>query len=330
MHDLLLHNKKIAYKGRGYLLTMIPPDQEQRAQDHQDIDLSTKNRTTRKVSRRQFLKGIFGGLLTLPLLSGAYGRWIEPQWLLRRKMTMVSTTLPQSFRGIRIAHITDIHYGMTIDDDGIRKIVREVMAEKPDLICYTGDLVEDGRLRATSIIPMLQQLRAPLGQYAVLGNHDYERGQDLVTSDLRAAGFEVLTNRSVLITRGTESIAVAGIDDVLDGEPDMTAAMQQIPEGTWCILLAHEPDWADEAVLAPVDVQLSGHSHGGQVRFPFVGALSLPFWGQKYPDGYYRFERASLTGRPLQLHTSRGIGTTFLPIRFMCPPEWTLITITDR
>ncbi|MGZ9585313.1 metallophosphoesterase [Paenibacillus marinisediminis] len=307
-----------------------PIDQTKRAPDKTSPLQQPKTPASRKVSRRRFLKGMFGGLFTASLLTTAYARWVEPARIQNRTLTITSSTLPKPFRGVRIAHISDIHFGVYFDEDRIQEIVERVMAAKPDMICLTGDLVEDSSIFASNIIPLLKQLRAPLGQYAVLGNHDYERGVDLATVALQQAGFEVLTNSSRIVKRNGAALVIAGIDDAFDGNPNMNEALKQVPSETWCLLLAHEPDWADTALKYPVDLQLSGHSHGGQIRIPLYGPVFLPKLGEIYPDGLYKLERSGAGNRSLLLHTSRGLGTTLLPIRLFCPPEWTLITLIDQ
>ncbi len=141
-----------------------------------------------------------------------------------------------------------------------------------------------------------------------------------ITGALRDHGIPVLSNRSVAIERGVSRFWLAGIDDALEGQPDLGAALANIPAGEAVVLMAHEPDFADESSLSPVDLQLSGHSHGGQVWIPGIGAPWLPVMGRKYPRGRYKVGN-------LTLYTNIGIGTIRAPIRLNCPPEVTLITL---
>ncbi|WP_028594083.1 metallophosphoesterase [Paenibacillus assamensis] len=295
--------------------------------------------TSKKMTRRTFMKYSIGAAVGIPLLSGAYAKWVEPYQLRRRTLTIASERIPSSFDGVTIAHLSDLHYGEFVTKEHVVNIFEQIMANKPDMVCFTGDLVEDHVMPAETIIEVMRKLQAPLGKYAVLGNHDYVRDSrayfssdrtDLVTASLEASGFRVLTNKHHQIHYKDSSIAVAGIDDALEGNPDMETALQGCPPNLWCLLLAHEPDWADIASRYPIDLQLSGHSHGGQVRVPIVGPLMLPLMAKKYPDGMYQISRkqARTSEIPeLQLHTSRGVGMTLMPIRFFCPPEWTLITL---
>jgi predicted MPP superfamily phosphohydrolase len=155
---------------------------------------------------------------------------------------------------------------------------------------------------------------------AVLGNHDVATDPARITSTLQAQGIPVLRNRSTSFERGGTRLWFAGIEDVLEGDPDLPLALQGIPPDEPAVLLAHEPDFAVRASRFPVDLQLSGHSHGGQVRLPLLGAPVLPPLARLYPWGLHRIG-------DLTLYTNVGIGTVVLPIRFNCPPEITLITL---
>lgn len=169
---------------------------------------------------------------------------------------------------------------------------------------------------------MCSQLRAPFGQFAVLGNHDAFGTRKVVTKGLTQSGFHVLHNEHIVLTQGTDKLYIAGIDDPWVGKADIAQALLHIPEEACTILLAHEPDFADDFCKLPIDLQLSGHSHGGQVRLPFVGALYTPPHGSKYSSGLYQ-----LPNSQLQVYTTRGIGVTRMPVRFNCRPELTVITL---
>ena len=154
----------------------------------------------------------------------------------------------------------------------------------------------------------------------MLGNHDHWTDAEIVHRVLAERGITVLRNASFVLERGNKRLWIAGIDDAYEGKADLPAALAEVPTGEATILLAHEPDYADYVAPFPVDVQLSGHSHGGQVRLPGIGPLILPALARKYHTGRYRVGS-------LQLCTSRGIGVINPPVRFNCPPEVTLITL---
>jgi hypothetical protein len=155
---------------------------------------------------------------------------------------------------------------------------------------------------------------------AVLGNHDLDTDAAHITAVLQSNAIPVLRNGSVSMERDGKRLWLSGVDDVLAGKPDLDLALRGVPPVEPVILLAHEPDWADYVARHPVDLQLSGHSHGGQVRFPLVGPVYLPKLGRKYVWGLRRIG-------PLTLYTNAGIGTVRVPIRLNCPPEITLITL---
>jgi uncharacterized protein len=176
---------------------------------------------------------------------------------------------------------------------------------------------------ANAVFPcaaLLSGIKARMGSFAVLGNHDAYANPALVASGLRSHGIPLLKNSCVPIERDGTRFWLAGIDDALEGRPDLGAAIKKIPAGETIILLAHEPDFADEAALTTVDLQLSGHSHGGQIWIPGIGAPWLPSLARKYPRGFYKIEN-------MVLYTNIGIGTIRAPVRINCIPEVTHITL---
>lgn len=247
------------------------------------------------------------------------------------KIEIPLARLPQSFDGLTIAQLSDFHYEGHFSAVPIRKAVAIVNELRPDLIVLTGDFVTvplfetRSNLRragdtAAPCAEILHELQAPMGKFAILGNHDGEAGAGRIIGTLADQQIPVLRNHSLPLERGAHRVWLAGIDDALRGEPDLGAAIGKIPAKEATILLAHEPDFADDASLSAVDLQLSGHSHGGQIWIPGIGAPWLPPLSRKYPRGLYRVGK-------LTLYTNIGIGTIRAPIRINCPPEITLITL---
>lgn len=244
--------------------------------------------------------------------------------------------LPEAWDGFRILQLSDIHYDDIFSVTPLRKAIDQVIRLRPDLVVLTGDYVTapwrqsrrreitpSTRGKAKAIEPCAQwlaKLRPQFEILAVLGNHDVSTDPAHVTDVLQSTGISVLTNRSVSIEREGKRLWFAGVDDVLGGRPNLNRALSGIPPAEPVVLLAHEPDWADYVSNHPVDLQLSGHSHGGQVRFPLIGAPYLPEYGRKYPSGLRQIGA-------LVLYTNIGIGTVGAPIRLNCPPEVTLITL---
>jgi len=155
---------------------------------------------------------------------------------------------------------------------------------------------------------------------AVLGNHDHWNSARIVEGALLDRGIKVLRNDAVPLERDSQRIWISGVDDALVRTANLSQALRNVPPSEATILLAHEPDFADYAASFPVDLQLSGHSHGGQVRLPGLGALVLPEMAEKYPIGLNRVGA-------LQVYTNRGLGVINPPVRFQCPPEVTFVTL---
>lgn len=281
-----------------------------------------------KMTRRSFLiKGMYtvAGLFLTPVASYSYARYAEPGWLAVKQVTLTLKRLPAAFDGIRIVQFSDVHLGFHYTVEQLGKLAQRIQSFQPDLICFTGDLFDYSTGQDDGpTAQVLSKLKAPLGKAAVLGNHDYYgKEQKKIMDILSKGGFTVLMNDSIPIQRGTSRLWLSGVDDMLEGKADLAAALKKTAAQEECvILLSHCPDFADTTLKYPVDLQLSGHSHGGQVRLPFYGHLYAPDCGQKYVDGLY-----TLGDGKLQVYTNRGIGVSVYPIRFWCRPELTVLTL---
>ncbi|TCS96483.1 metallophosphoesterase [Hazenella coriacea] len=280
--------------------------------------------TKKKITRRNFLRlSLFAGLASTSALS--YSFFFERLNIEMKQIKITSSRVPQSFRGKRIVHISDIHFGFFFDLEELRELTAEINRIKPDLICFTGDFIdyEFTKNQATQVSEILKHLKAPLGKFAILGNHDYWGDVTLVQTCLQESGFTLLKNQVTEIKTETDQIYLSGLDDILEGTPDLHPIIQQTQNhhDRFHIMLVHEPDYADAVASYHVDLQLSGHSHGGQISFPVIGPLITPQGSKKYISGLYKVNER------LNLYTSRGIGTTILPIRFLCRPELTVIEL---
>jgi predicted MPP superfamily phosphohydrolase len=276
----------------------------------------------KKISRRNFIRKIlsFLGVIALGPFISFFG---ERNWLKIEEVDIHFNNLPIGFTDVRIVHFSDTHLGFYYDHHNLRTLVDRINSCKPDMICFTGDLVDGEYECSESAIPVLNELKAPLGKYAVLGNHDYRSDPSQVVSALTSSGFKVLINENMRITKDGSDIYIAGVDDILQGSPHIEKALEGIGENEFTILLAHEPDYADVTKDYLVGLQLSGHSHGGQIRLPIVGYLVTPPFGSKYVYGLY-----DLTN--LKVYTNRGIGTTIYPFRLFCRPEITVINLKSK
>ncbi|MHA6534663.1 metallophosphoesterase [Paenibacillus sp. BAC0078] len=275
----------------------------------------------RKLTRRQFLTRGAAAVFSAGLLTSGYAWQGEPNWLDITRMELAFKDLPSAFAGSRLVHFSDVHLGFNKDAKDLSRLVAHIKEAKPDIICFTGDIVDSFAEDLEDSVAILAELSAPLGKYAILGNHDY-KNTELLTRLLTSAGFRVLRNQSYLIKQGGATLAVAGLDDLLHGKPDPQAALQGVPEGTFTLLMMHEPDYADIAEAYPFHLQLSGHSHGGQIRLPFVGAAYTPYGSEKYISGLYYTEK-----KAMPVYVNRGFGETVMPFRFLCRPELTIMTL---
>jgi uncharacterized protein len=284
--------------------------------------------TSAPTTRRRFLKiAAAAGVLTI----GADATVLEPNHPRVVRVDIPLLRLAPEFDGFTIIQLSDFHFDPYFSIIPIRKSVQITNDLKPDLIVLTGDFVSaptiESALRnrraallADPCSEVLKDLRARHGVWAVLGNHDAFSDPVHVTEALTAGGINVLANSAVPIEMTSRRFWLAGVTDVLARHADLDAALKGISAEDAVVLLAHEPDFADHTVKYPVDLQLSGHSHGGQIRAPLIGAVYLPKLGRKYPRGLKKIDR-------LSLYTNVGIGTLYVPVRWNCAPEITLITL---
>ena len=218
---------------------------------------------------------------------------------------------------LRMVHLTDLHFGPAQRLPSVRAWVNTTLEQKPDLILITGDFLEYRKSlsNVTELCAELSRLKAPLGAYGVLGNHDLcavRLAHLELTEPLERAGIRILTNAGIQVR---EDVFVAGVDDLWNGKPDLEKALKDAPKTGSILLMSHHPDFL-ETVPARVSLTLCGHTHGGQVVLPLLGALHTGSkYGQKFVQG---FVTGSLGARGF---VSRGLGTTALPIRYNCPAE---------
>jgi uncharacterized protein len=284
-----------------------------------------------KLTRRRLLE--LGAATAVSAFGVAASKGFrEAQHISSTEVVISVAQLPAAFDGLTIVHLSDFHYDPIRTAKPIGDAVREVNRLRPDIVVLTGDFVTlpqfsskrdaiaNIETQSEPCAELLSQLRPSRGIFAVLGNHDHNRKGWVVTDSLQTRGIRVLRNQSVPLEIRGSRMWIAGVDDVLRGAADLSAAMYGIPRNETTILLAHEPDFADYAAEYPVNVQLSGHSHGGQIRLPFLGPPYLPELARKYPWGLRKVG-------DLTLYTNCGLGTLELPIRINCPPEVTLIRL---
>lgn len=259
-------------------------------------------------------------------IVGVWGFWWEPGRLVVHRTSLELPAWPAGVE-TRVAVIGDLHVGSPRNGmDNLRRIVRRVNRENPDLILIAGDLVIDNVVGGTFVPPeeisrALAALEAPGGAFAVLGNHDRWLSTDRVKTALVEAGVSVVENRGERVELERGSVWIAGASDYWTGHPDLKAALDGAREGEPVLLLTHNPDLFAE-VPARVSLTVAGHTHGGQVILPFVGRAITPSrFGERYAAGH-------IVEAGRQLFVTTGIGTSRLGVRFLVPPEIAILTLT--
>ena len=258
-------------------------------------------------------------IATLGFAAGAlwrYGRHHEPAHPRIVRRTITDSRFPVACNGFTIAQISDIHLGQPHSDSNLAWTITALQRIKPDMICLTGDLVNN-RAALTRLSRYVRQLHAPCGIFAIAGNHDYAEGIEDVRAALSFAGVPLLQNQGMTVQHEQCTFWLAGVDDVWHGRMDIDQAVRDAPAGMPIILLAHAPDAVREATQYPnIVLQLSGHVHGGHVRIPGLGPLAKPRFGRRYTHGTLRVDS-------VHLHVSVGLsGRAF---RLGNTPEVTII-----
>jgi uncharacterized protein len=280
------------------------------------------------LNRRKFL--LAAGVVSASVLAfGEEGLVREPSHVVLVRVEMPLARLPKAFDGFTIAQLSDFHYNEPFSVTPIQKAIRIVNSVHPDVVVLTGDFVTtsafsthaepEAAKAAEPCARLLRDLRSRLGSFAVLGNHDVAADPHFIAETLEAQGISVLRNRSQVIEREETRLWLCGLDSI-DRHPRLDQTLRGVPSHECVVLCIHEPDFADQASRYPVDLQLSGHSHGGQIWIPGIGAPWLPAYARKYPRGRYRVGG-------LSLYTNIGLGTIRIPMRVNCVPEVTLITL---
>jgi len=246
----------------------------------------------------------------------------HPSWVECNQISLYLPLLPASFHGFRLVQISDLHLGTWLSLEKLVEVTEIINRYEPDLVAITGDFVSfHPKEYKRGITEALRKLITNDGILAVLGNHDHWTNSEIIRSALNEAGVIELNNHAIHIRRGQDRIYFAGIDDHYVGKDRLDRVRDLIPEGAFSILLAHEPDYAEISSQDGLfHLQLSGHSHGGQIVLPRIGPLYLPLHGRKYPRGLYKV-------KDMFLYTNRGLGTAELQIRYNCPPEITIFKL---
>ena len=277
-------------------------------------------------SRREFLK-VTGLSLAAAVVStsGFLALHNEANQAQVFSVTIPIKGLHASLEGFKILQMSDFHLYPYTRPELVRQAVDLCNTRNADLAVLTGDFVWLQVEAIFELTTILSGLQTRHGVYAVIGNHDIWTNVDVVRAGFERERIPVLMNQGLPISVGKGTFYLAGLDDGQSGQPDLQAALKDAPPGDPVVLLFHEPDLADKVSLnGRVSLQLAGHTHGGQVRLPGIGAFILPYLGRKYDYGLYRVNQ-------MWLYTNGGIGTISVPVRYRCPPEITeIILVRER
>lgn len=276
---------------------------------------------------------VFLLFLIIFIIIFLYGMLIAAKKFKVNEYKIESKYITQEYNGLKIVHISDIHYGTTIKEKHLNKIISNINELKPDLVFFTGDLI-DYKLNAKQhkeIVEAFNKLEARLGKYAISGNHDYyyKKWNELIEE----MGFYNLNDTYVEVyDNSNDAIFLAGISDNLHSTKNIEDKSETIFEylnsveaknNIYNILLIHEPDYIEKIDYSKFNLILSGHSHNGQVRLPLIGPLYTPIGSKKYIDEYYQLKNT-------KLYISNGLGTTLLPIRLFNDPSFNFYRITKK
>ena len=257
--------------------------------------------------------------LALNLGEAARSALTEPHRLTIEHQQIYLRRLPREFDGFRIVHLSDIHHSPFTSQEQIKRAVETANSLQPDIVALTGDYVSKERRYAAPCAEMLGTLRARHGVYAVLGNHDHWTDASLITDLFRAEGITVLVNQGMRFEKKGAAFWLAGVDDTMVGLEDLSLALAGARDDELKLLLAHNPIILRRAARAGVDLVLSGHTHGGQVR------LRSEQTATKKPRR--RLLKGLARQGTTQIYITRGLGTVVLPVRFGCPPEVSLLEL---
>lgn len=279
------------------------------------------------ISRRTFLNRL--KFFWAPVLLGgggvyAYGSEIERHRITVEKHALALALGPKAPAALRMVSLTDFHFDPLHEVEFFAECVRRTNELNPDVVLLTGDFVTHSASRISELTQVLGKLTPKHGIFASMGNHDHWNSNPVkITTALNDAGISLLKNQHTRVEMGDGSLLITGLDSVWGGHPQWDVATRGMGAGERMISLVHEPDYADTLCSDKrVALQLSGHTHGGQIRVPGVGPLRLPTWGQRYPAGFYDVQGT-------KLYVNRGLGTIGIHVRFMCPPEIACFDVTN-
>ena len=289
------------------------------------------------LNRRAFLKKALWSGAALTAGTAAYATWVEPAWVQVNRVRVAVRGLPRAFDGLTIAHLSDLHRSYAVSSAYLNRCIDLANALEPDLMVFTGDyltyildlravlepaVISDRRKApdyVRDVAACIGRARARHGVFACLGNHDRWFSAGTVADALRGAGATVLRDAHTVVNVHGEPLPIVGIDDPWGGWANTTRAFAGV-EAPFVLALKHRPDFFEHWVRRGAHLILAGHTHGGQIRLPWVKPFIRSRYGRKYPHGLFHRD-------DVHLYVTRGVGVTPPSVRFNCPPEIALLRL---
>ena len=286
-----------------------------------------QDKSRRDEDKLIWLRNAIYGLLAIAIFSLVYVFQIEPQWFEVVPIEITIPNLAAEFEDFTIVQISDIHADTSMTVKKLARIAKLIDQQQPDIIAITGDFVTlKSDPKTTQLLEnTFKQFSPKEKTLAVLGNHDHWSNSEKIRSLLHNSNVLDISNYLYTIERNNSKLIIAGVDDYWEHKSDLDSVLQQLKQedNAPAILLAHEPDFADiSAATHKFALQISGHSHGGQVRIPFQKPPVLPPFAHKYPVGRYQVDE-------MIQYTNRGVGMVLPAVRFNCRPEITVFTLNS-
>ncbi len=270
---------------------------------------------------RKFIRFLFFVLLFFLLLL-IYGRYVGTDGLITKEYS-ISANIDESFNNLKIVHFSDLHYLRVANKNTLKQVVDEINLINPDIVFFTGDLIDkDFKLNdkeKNNLISELSNINSKYGKYAVLGNHDYKKDEELFKEIYSSSNFILLQNSyDIIYGNNNDKLFIGGLDNYTFDKADISKVMEYFNDNediNYKIILCHEPDYIDTIIKDyNVDLVLSGHSHNGQINIPFIKKYFLPKGSRKYYDNYYKVQDTDL-------YISSGIGLSRLNLRMFNKPS---------
>lgn len=260
-------------------------------------------------------------LIVITTMIMLYSRYVATRGLITKEYAILDN-IPDSYDGLKIIHFSDIHYGRIIRDEELKNISKEINLINPDIVVFTGDLIDGDvileNIEIDNLVDFLSSIKAKYGKYAIRGNHDYLVYADKIEELFTKSGFIYLENSyDILYNENNDKIFIGGIDTSFYDKDDLESTFNYQDDNiSYKIILTHEPDITDEIIKKDnsVNLVLAGHSHNGQIRLPLIGALTTPNKAKKYYDNYYKIGNT-------HLYVSSGIGVSKVNFRLFNRPS---------